>query len=300
MGSRQKALNDHVAKIRQYENERNIKNERLGYLNDKIKNLGGQIEGDRNNNEILIADIARLENEKSRLAGELATFTQTIQQLQEEYNCQKELVNELQTELGEANKNFRQNQDEVFQIKKQLEIKQTQLDSFRQELKRNSDNNSVQQSDIEELSERMYDLQEKVNDAEQKVNDDQNIVNDLKNELFELDKAIENDRSQSAVLNRSIDSKQNEYNLTKSLVENLEGFPEAIKFLKQHAKELKNIPLLSDILTSPEEYKVPIENFLENFMNYFVVDKQGEAIQAVNLLNDSSKGKANFFILENF
>ncbi len=33
--------------------------------------------------------------------------------------------------------------------------------------------------------------------------------------------------------NRIIDSKQNEFNLTQSIIDNLEGFPEAIKFLKK-------------------------------------------------------------------
>ena len=32
---------------------------------------------------------------------------------------------------------------------------------------------------------------------------------------------------------RTLDSKQNEYNLTKSLVDSLEGFPDSVKFLKK-------------------------------------------------------------------
>jgi len=62
-----------------------------------------------------------------------------------------------------------------------------------------------------------------------------------------------------------LDARQNEYQLTKSLVENLEGFPEAIKFLKKKVEWTKNAPLLSDILTCPEEYRVAIENYLEPY-----------------------------------
>src|SRR5690606_1755742 len=83
---------------------------------------------------------------------------------------------------------------------------------------------------------------------------------------------------------------------TKSLVENLEGFPEAIKFLKK--KIAKNAPLLSDILTCPEEYRVPIENYLESYLNYYIVEHEAEAYEAINILSDASKGKANFFILD--
>ena len=99
---------------------------------------------------------------------------------------------------------------------------------------------------------------------------------------------------------RTLDARQNEYNLTKSLVENLEGFPEAIKFLKKKADWGKNAPLLSDILTCAEDYRVTIENYLEPFMNYYIVDSESQAYQAINLLHETAKGKANFFILDSF
>ncbi len=300
LASRQKALNDHVGKIRQYENEKNIKNERLRFLNDKIKALNEQIELDKNNNELLERDIERLESDKVNAEFEAEAFSITIQQIQDDYALQKQLVNDIQNELNEANKSFRENQDEAYQIRKQLDIKQTQLDAFRQELQRNEDSENIQTFDIEDLSERLYDLQEKVSEAELRLEEDEKIFINIKKELDELNTDIENLRKQIADSNRNIDAKQNEYNLTKSLVDNLEGFPEAIKFLKQHDKEIKNVPLLSDILSCKDDYRITIENYLENFMNYFVVQTQNQALQAVNLLSDSAKGKANFFILDNF
>src|SRR6185503_7438378 len=96
------------------------------------------------------------------------------------------------------------------------------------------------------------------------------------------------------------DARQNEYQLTKSLVENLEGFPEAIKFLKKNVGWTKNAPLLSDILSTSEEYRVAIENYLEPYLNYYIVDHESEAYEAINILSDASKGKAHFFILDSF
>jgi chromosome segregation protein len=84
------------------------------------------------------------------------------------------------------------------------------------------------------------------------------------------------------------------------MVENLEGYPEAIKFLKKNATWGKDTPLLSDILTCDEKYRLSIENYLEPFMNYYVVENEAQAYQAVNLLSDSAKGKANFFVLTTF
>ena len=84
------------------------------------------------------------------------------------------------------------------------------------------------------------------------------------------------------------------------MVENLEGFPEAIKFLKKKANWNKNAPLLSDIITCDEKYRVTIENYLEPYMNYYIVDTERQAFEAVNILSDASRGKANFFILDAF
>ncbi|HLU86948.1 MAG TPA: hypothetical protein VKZ44_04270, partial [Taishania sp.] len=97
---------------------------------------------------------------------------------------------------------------------------------------------------------------------------------------------------------RLVDAKQNEYNLTKSLVDNFEGFPESIKFLRKNAGWTKNPPLFSDILFCQEDYRVAIENYLMDVMNHYVVDAKTDAIQAIKLLSDSSRGRANFFVLQ--
>ena len=109
---------------------------------------------------------------------------------------------------------------------------------------------------------------------------------------------MEKTRQELTQETRTLDAKKNEYELTKSLVENLEGFPESIKFLKKNAKWSKEAPLLSDIIYCAEEYRVAIENYLEPYLNYYVVQNVEEAIMAINLLNDSSMGRANFFILD--
>jgi chromosome segregation protein len=129
-------------------------------------------------------------------------------------------------------------------------------------------------------------LKQKKEEQDQKVEDTNKIIEVIREELTQL--------------SRKLDSKTNEFNLTKSLVENLEGFPEAIKFLKKNQSWGKDVPLLSDLLTTDEKYRVTIENFLENYLNYYVVETEQEAIAAIQLLSDAARGKANFFILEHF
>ncbi len=84
------------------------------------------------------------------------------------------------------------------------------------------------------------------------------------------------------------------------MVENLEGFPESIQYLVKSKDWDKGAPLLSDLIYVREEYRVAIENFLEPYLNYFVVNNLAEAYFAIELLGKTQKGKANFFVLDAF
>jgi len=47
-----------------------------------------------------------------------------------------------------------------------------------------------------------------------------------------------------------------------------------------------------------EEFRAAVENVLEPYLNYYVVGDLREGLQAVHLLDDNKKGKANFFLLD--
>jgi chromosome segregation protein len=58
--------------------------------------------------------------------------------------------------------------------------------------------------------------------------------------------------------------------------------------------------LLSDIIYVKEEYRAAVENVLEPYLNYYVVNNLQEGLQAIHLLDDNKKGKANFFLQDKF
>ena len=123
---------------------------------------------------------------------------------------------------------------------------------------------------------------------------------DRKASVAQHEKALEELNSKLKKVNRELDAKRNEYKLTQSMVENLEGFPESIRFLSNNKEWKKDAPLLSDLIYVSEEYRVAIENFLDPYLNYYVVENLEEASNAIRLLSRSQKGKANFFLLDAF
>ena len=297
---RQKALNNHVNEIRTYENEKQIKNEQLRFLNNKSDMLREQIEQDRKSKDRAAFSIQSLNQEKEEVQRVLGEIGKQVEVLHKDYEDLKELTNQLQEEVNSLNQTLRSRQDEVYQLKKSIEIREIQINSFTQELEKTSTDSSKRSENLIEFEQKIAGLTFQISDLntqkEQLKEDEVNLESRIENS----GKTIEMIRDEIVQVHRKLDARQNEYNLTKSMIENLEGFPEAIKFLKKEAGWGKKVPLLSDIISCGEEYKVTIENFLESWMNHYVVEQPEEAYRAINLLSDSAKGKANFFILNLF
>ncbi len=300
LSSRQKALNEHVARIRQYESEKKIKNERLRFLNDKKESVNEQLEQDKKSCDR--ADFSIQSLEKERESAEKLLFEQEAQLeiLKKAYEEQKQVNTALQEEANVINNNQKRQQESVYNLNKTLEINNIQLSSLKQELEKTSSDDHENSARIAEFDSRLKETEKLLDDKNEELKKLEDLERKLLLNISTTEQEIESIKEQLTQLNRKLDARQNEYSLTKSMVENLEGFPEAIKFLRKNATWGKDTPLLSDILTCEETYRLSIENYLEPFMNYYVVQDEDQAYQAVNLLSNASKGKANFFILSNF
>ena len=119
-----------------------------------------------------------------------------------------------------------------------------------------------------------------------------------KQNILATQQEMETLRSKLAEESRKLDSKRNEYALLKSLIDSMEGYPESIKFLHKNPNWNHTAPILSDIIYVNESYRTAVENVLEPYLNYYVVNNFEEGMQAIRLLDDNKKGKANFFLLD--
>lgn len=293
----QKMLNDHMTKIRTYESENKIKNERLKYLTDTQERLIRQLQSDKElkeKSEILIKSIVQ---EYESLNKQLNEQEVKVEKLKIENEEQKTKTTALQSRLTELNNQVQNKQKLVYDLSKSLELSTFQISSLKQELEKTTSDSSSQTSELTSFDDKIKELAAQTSEKQLyllEIETDEAENNEI---LAEIEGLTKKSKDELALLTRSADAKQNEYNLTKSLVENLEGFPEAVRFLKKNANWVKDVPLLSDILTCDEKYRIPIENYLESFMNYYIVETENDAIKAVNLLSDASMGKANFFVI---
>ncbi|UXX77666.1 chromosome segregation protein SMC [Reichenbachiella carrageenanivorans] len=300
LASRQKTLNEHVNKIRQYESEKKIKNERLRFLNGRSDSLKEIIEQDRKSSERASFSVSSLSNEKISAEKILNEIFYKLETLKQDFEEEKAKNEAFKNEGEELNQNYTNKKEEVYQLIKSLEIKSIQVSSLKQELEKAATDTSSKTENLQNFEKRIAEIELEKKEKQEQYDYLKSKDEELKNRITHSEKTIEVIREELTQVNRKLDASQNEYNLTKSLVDNLEGFPEAIKFLKKETSWSKNAPLLSDVLTCPEEYRVTVENYLESYMNYYIVDTEAEAFKAINILSDASKGKAHFFILDRF
>ncbi len=296
--SRQKTLNEHINRIRQYESEKKIKAERLSYLEDRKKNIDIQLVSERENIGKIQLDLSQIAQEEKTANRLLAEAEIQLAGLKTDYDKQKQSVQQVQSELNKLITKIKSKQENVFQAKKVLEIKQMQYNSLRMDLEKNFSGGNLFQENIDRFSDEIAELKEQVAEKENELKGIIQKEEELKTQIADLQIEIEQIRDDYAKASRKLDALQNEYKLTKSLIDNFDGFPEGVKFLKQNIDAVKNAPFLSDIFTCEEKYKIAIENFLQSRMNYFIVETEEQAFQAVNLLSEAAQGKANFFVLK--
>lgn len=300
LASRQKALNDQVHKIRQFESDKKIKNERLRFLESRAQDLRSQVDQDKKSHERAGFSIRSLEQERSVAEKLILEKEQQVKELKEVYEDKKSSYAASQEKHRVLQNNYSQKKDQLYQLSKSIEIKQIQLNALKQELEKTATDDHSQVENLTAFEDKLVVVKKELDKKNASLDKLKSEESAHSHKIEDASRTMDLIREELTQVSRKLDAKSNEFQLTKSLVENLEGFPEAIKFLKKNSKWGKDIPLLSDILTTEEKYRVTIENFLENFMNYYVVDTQEDAIKAVNLLSEAGKGKANFFILDRF
>lgn len=296
----QQDYNKLLDEARSVQNEKSLTSQKLQHLKERkgsldafLEKAGGQIAGLQ---EGISFTQQQLEDEQDKIIA-----------LEEKLEDQKEVVEEKRKVFDEKRsgidalrKDYSNKQREQFDAEKTVAVAditiQNQERTIHQleeektnrsiQLKNLDEENAAKVEQLQEKQERLAQMQKQHEDARAKIFDTQNLMEGLRQSLAEE--------------NRMLDAKSNEYALLKSLVDSMEGYPESVKYLTNNKEWAKRNPLLSDILYVKEEYRAALESLLEPYLNYYVADNLQVALEAVHLLHQNNKGKANFFLLDEF
>ena len=294
----QHAFNELTDSVRKKENDKNLSAQRLQYLKEKETNLKdflmkaeGQLKGIDESIQFTksqIGDEAAKLGEQKDLLDDLRNKSEEKRKVFDEKRNASDALRQTQMSL----------QRNHFEAEKKVAVADTSISNLQRSIIQ-MEQEQVQRTDSltkleSEKKQKEADLDERKNALEQIKKHNEFT----KEQILETQAGLEKLRSKLAEENRLLDSKQNEYDLLKSLMDKMEGYPESVKFLHNNPSWNHTAPLLSDIIYVKEEYRAAVENVLEPYLNYYVVENLQEGMTAINLLDSNKKGKAKFFLLD--
>lgn len=297
LSSQQKATNDFIGKLRNAENEQKIQSEQLSNLLEKVQNLESELITDRKTHQEAEENLVILRKSEETEKLEIETSKNLLESLKDAAQIFKAKQEEQKKIVVEAIQIRKELSDKIRLEERELAVQRTKNESLQNEKLQTYHESERKEGELAAAIESVKVLDAQLCVRKQSLDSLKNDELALEEKDLELTKEIDHQKEILTAENRLLDSRQNEFNLTKSLIDNLEGFPESIKFLKKNTNWSKKAPLLSDILFCKEDYRIAIENYLQPYLNYYVVDDVEEAAQAIRLLSESSKGRADFFIL---
>jgi chromosome segregation protein len=296
----QHAYNEMLDKVRTKENEKNLGSQRLLHLKERKANLdeflqksSGQVKGLEESIEFTGAQILEEGIKLEELEEKLQDLKDAVEDKRRVFDDKRSSIDVLRRD----NQAIQRNQ---FDAEKKVAVADTSIQNLQRTIAQIQEERSQRQAQLVQLE---ADKKEKEEELENKKRDLQQLQDQhefTKEQILQTQNLMEGLRSNLAEENRKLDARKNEHDLLKSLVDSMEGYPESVKFLHNNQGWNHTAPLLSDIIYVKEQYRAAVENVLEPYLNYYVVNNLQEGLQAVHLLDDNKKGKANFFLLDKF
>jgi len=292
----QHAFNDMLDALRSKESEKSLSSQRLQYLkeketglNDFLQKAAGQLKG-------LDESIQFTGNQIGEDETQLTQFETKLAGLKNEVEEKRKIFDDKRSHIDELRKQNQSIQREQFEAEKKVAVADTSIQNLHRAITQIEEEKAQRQNQLQQLEPEKI---QKQTELEQNKTDLQQLQDHhefTKEQILQTQNKMESLRNDLALESRTLDSKKNEHDLLKSLIDSMEGYPESVKFLHNNPNWNYTAPLLSDIIYVKEEFRAAVENVLEPYLNYYVVNNFEEGLQAIHLLDDNKKGKANFFL----
>jgi chromosome segregation protein len=218
--------------------------------------------------------------------------------LRSQVDEKRAVVDENRNALNSLRSSYQQVQRSQFDAEKKVAVADTSIQNLQRTVLHLEEEKSARQQQIVQLEADREEKKKQLQSKQTALEQLQQHHNHTKEQILHTQQIVESLRIKLAEENRKLDSKKNEHDLLKSLIDSMEGYPESVKFLHNNTGWNHRAPILSDIIYVKEEYRTAVENVLEPYLNYYVVNNLEEGLQAVHLLDNNKKGKANFFLLD--
>lgn len=296
LSSFQKEINELLDKIRKLENQKDLNRQQIVHNEQKLSQTEteqGQLEVQLSEYELIIRTLSERVEEEQLIHK---AIEEKAVQLIADYEAVRAAYFGAKADHDNFSGKRKHIEESRHQFEKSLAVLENQIENLEISIHRKRQMIEQLLSDTKSVKQDHKNTRIELNRLELQLKDQQDDRESKNTRIQELTRQRNELRAEKDKVTRKMDARANEYDLIKSMLDSLEGYPESIKFLNKHL-DTKPV-ILSDLLYAPDKYKITIENFLEPYLNYFVVESFSEAADALFLLQKAQKGKANFFVLD--
>lgn len=294
----QHAYNNMLDTVRNRENEKNLAAQKLQHLKERkqaldefLNKAGGQLKGLEESISFTGLQIGEEDVKTTEMESGLVRVKEMVEQKRTIFDEQRSVIDALRKE----NISIQRNQ---FEAEKSVAVADTTIQNLERSIRMLDEERNVRAAQLNQLEKEHHTAENELNEKKGLLQKLQEASDDAREKIFQTQSELEGLRNALAEESRKMDARKNEHDLLKSMVDSLEGYPASVKFLHKNKDWNYEAPLLSDIIYVKEDYRAAVENVLEPYLNYYVVNSLADALKAVQLLDDNKKGKANFFILD--
>jgi chromosome segregation protein len=294
----QQAFNSMLQILRTKENEKNLAAQRLEHLKEKENSLQDFLQKASGQQQGIEESIAFTKSQVDDEEKSFSALNDQLIQLKADMDLKKEVMDEKRKALEVFRSGYQQVQRNQFEAEKKVAVADTSIQNLTRAIQQLEDEKLNRDTQRKHLADELYLREKELSIKRTDLEQLQKHHDYTKDQILQTQAVLEKLRGRLADENRKLDAKKNEHDLLKSLIDSMEGYPDSVKFLHKNPSWNHTAPILSDIIYVNEEYRTALENVLEPYLNYYVVNNLQEGLQAVHLLDDNKKGKANFFLLD--
>ena len=296
--SLQQGFNDLLQTLRTKENEKNLASQRLNFLQERSATLEAFLDKSGNQLKGLEESILFTEQQGTEEQTILENLQFQLEALKKSVDDKRKVFDEKRTHVDSLRSENLGIQRSQFEAEKKLAVADTSIQNLQMAIEQIEEERELRNTQFKQLEQERRHKELELESRKTDLQQLQEQQDRTKEQILQTQTEVEILRQQLADENRKLDARRNEHELLKSLIDSMEGYPESVKFLHNNTHWNHTAPILSDIIYVQEEFRAAVENVLEPYLNYYVVNNLQEGLQAVHLLDDNKKGKANFFLLD--
>ncbi len=242
--SMQHEFNDLLQTLRTKENDKNLASQRLNFLKEKENSLQEFLNKSEGQLKGIEESIEFTQLQVGEEAGKLESLQQQLEDLKEATEERRKVFDEKRSHVDSLRSENLSMQRNQFEAEKKVAIADNSIRNLEQSIARLEEEQEVRNSQLKQLEEERITKEEELESRQRDLQQLQEHHERTKEQILQAQGEMERLRQELAGESRKLDAKKNEYDLLKSLIDSMEGYPESVKFLHKNPNWNHTAPIL--------------------------------------------------------